>query len=233
MVSTLFRRTLDEVSWESEKSSSRSSVPRVWCERWSYSVRRAPAGGCCGCDGAVGAGRKSNRRSKTNEKERICMFYFSFFTPIFGIWTYHLRVCCDCKLGKGEQVELRGVREPLIDCFLRTFVIFCQIQGLEIGQSKYLDRISLSPNTRFDRICVSSAVICGGTTLSMIQYQYVVLFRTVTAEMRRAFKKQKKAGGDDGYMNGNTARHPRCYHFRLSPQIPVTILRVLDDHGCQ
>ena len=28
-------------------------------------------------------------------------------------------------------------------------------------------RISLSPSTRLDRICVSSAVICGGTTDSM------------------------------------------------------------------
>ena len=82
MVSTLFRRTLDDVSCEREKRRSRSSVPRVWCERWSYSVRRA-AGGGCGCDGAVGAGRKSKRRSRTNEKERIYVFYFTHSSIIF------------------------------------------------------------------------------------------------------------------------------------------------------
>jgi len=86
----------------------------------------------------------------------------------------------------------------------------------------YLDRISLSPNTRFDRICVSSAVICGGTTLSMIQYRYVVLFRTVTAETRRVFEKQKKkTGWDDGYMNGSRGAAPPPLSLSAIPAIPL------------
>jgi len=52
---------------------------------------------------------------------------------MFGIWTYHLRVRCDCELGKGEEVELRGVREPFIDRFLSAVATFYKIQGLEIG----------------------------------------------------------------------------------------------------
>ena len=49
---------------------------------------------------------------------------FSFRTLMFGIWTYHFCVHCDCEPGKGEEVELRGVREPFFDGFLSTIGTF-------------------------------------------------------------------------------------------------------------
>ena len=55
-------------------------------------MRRVPGGGC-GCDGAVGAGRNSNRRSKTNEKERICIFISVFFTSSY-VWNMDVPPPC-------------------------------------------------------------------------------------------------------------------------------------------
>jgi hypothetical protein len=70
----------------------------------------------------------------TRRSASVCLFQFPYANlPMFGIWTYHLRVRCNCELGQGEKVELWGVREPFIDSFLSTIVTFYKIQGQEIG----------------------------------------------------------------------------------------------------
>ena len=79
-------------------------------------------------------GRVIDEVGLTRRSASVCLFQFPYANlPMFGIWTYHLRVRCDCELGQGEEVELWGVRESFIDRFLSTMVTFYKIQGLEIG----------------------------------------------------------------------------------------------------
>ena len=120
-VSTVFRLTWEETSWERENKSRRSRVASVWCDRWSYNVKR-------GIDGEggfelllldAGAGLKSRRRRRTREKDRI---YRILNTKEKGVvWrAYHFCVCCNCKLCKSQEVEFRRMRQALINCLFCT-----------------------------------------------------------------------------------------------------------------
>lgn len=62
---------------------------------------------------------------KQDQREGVHLYvYFGFRMLMFGIWTYHFRDYCDCELGKDEEVELRDVRESVIDGFLNTIGTF-------------------------------------------------------------------------------------------------------------
>lgn len=148
IVSTLFFLTRVDGSWEREWRRSRSSVVRVCEERWSYRVSLAAGG--CGEDWDGGAVRKSNRRRRTSEKERI-------YRRGLGSLRRGMRstddflVCSYSKLSQSKQIKLWRMCKTIVDSFLGTVLVLSELWQ-ECRDSVYLDRMSLSPNTRLDRI---------------------------------------------------------------------------------
>ena len=70
--------------------------------------------------GQLGLGGRVIDEAGLTRSASVCLFQF----PCANLWMYHFCVHCDCELGKGEEVELRGVRKPFIDGFLSTIGTF-------------------------------------------------------------------------------------------------------------
>ena len=107
-VSTVLRRTTAAGSCWSECSKMRWRVSIAWEPRWSYRDTRWAV-----------AGRKSRRRRRTREKERILGARCDHMNACGEHITHQFRVCGRSKLRDGKQVEVRGMGEPLVDGLLR------------------------------------------------------------------------------------------------------------------
>lgn len=76
--------------------------------------------------------------------------------------------------------------------------------GRDDHQPAHLARISLSPSTRFERICVSSALISAGTTASIIAGQGLSRGREVVGSERSPGVNRNKMGKGAGVQERQT-----------------------------
>lgn len=112
-----------------------------------------------------GRGRKSRRRRRMSENERICCTDRQP-RPRTRQRIAYLVGRRRRELGQGQDVHLRRLREPLVDDLLRA-ANGEQKHGAG-ARATHFARMSLSPRTKLERICVSSAETCWGTLMSIV-----------------------------------------------------------------
>ena len=103
-----------------------------------------------------------------------------------SMFTDDFSICTGGKLGKGKQVDLGRLGEPLIYRFFSTIQRTLAMVNGAVLRRTHFDRISLSPRTRLERIWVSSCVTSGETTASIMCYRWTDF---ITASMRRCQSK--------------------------------------------